>query len=336
MINVLAICPNRMDSTSFYRGMGPLGELKRRMPDLNISLAGEVEWSLLELVDVLFLQRPTSDQHLLMAKIAKDEGVPVWVDFDDDLFNVPTDNPSFNSYNSPGRKQASAEATALADVVTVSTNHLKQALKGLNEDIRVIPNAMPDKYLRHRKVENRNDLVLWRGSNTHQRDLASLSKQIIEAYQKQPKWAWHFQGWNPWFITESMRNENCFVGEPMPIAEFFKFLGSVSPKVSIVPLHDSSFNRSKSNIAWIEASFAGAACLVPDWEEWKKPGAITYRSKEMFQVYLEKIMTPDFDSAKAAATSWEYICDELLLSKINGARESVVRQLVEKRRSCGV
>jgi hypothetical protein len=95
-----------------------------------------------------------------------------------------------------------------------------------------------------------------------------------------------------------------------------------------VPLADSIFNRCKSNIAWIEGSFAGAVCLVPDWEEWQMPGTVRYSNPAEYGEKMKLLLNNNFNYRKYNDLSWEYIMDNLTLSRVNGQRIEILKGLV--------
>lgn len=330
MTNLMVFCPSRSDATSFYRGMGPLGRLRQQRSDLNISIVDRVDWSLLRMVDAVFLQRPYDAAHLQMVQLAQDMKLPIWVDYDDDLFNLPTDNPSFALYSNEAVQKNIAQICAMANIVSVSTQDLAVKLRPLNKDIRVVPNAYDDVLLDYREIAPTKQprLVTWRGSPTHQRDLSFYAEAIVEASRKHPAWTWNFIGCDPWYLTEMMDEKKTVVTPALGITEYFRYIQRLQARVQIVPLYDNTFNRSKSNIAWIEGSFAGSACLVPDWDEWKQPGATGYGNPQQFYEALDRLLRGVDDIAELAKTSWAHIERELPLSRINKLRSDIVDDLV--------
>lgn len=330
MISILVICPNPTDATSFYRGVRPLAALKLSMANLNLVYASQTDWTVLSMVDAVFLQRPFNGNHLAVARMAVEWKVPLWVDYDDDLFEVPQDNPAYAIYSKEEIQKNVAEICAMAKVVTVSTQALRRKLAPLNPDIVVVPNAWDEKLLTDRNERNldANPLVLWRGSATHQRDILVHGEAIIELSKKHPNWTWHFQGYNPWFVTERMDPGKVVTAPSVPVEKYFQFIRTIRPKLVITPLADNAFNRSKSNIAWIEATYAGAACLAPLWEEWMQPGVVGYSSKADFADKLDLLMSGSIDTEARLAESWEFIKTNRLTVHSNRIRAGVLERVI--------
>ena len=110
------------------------------------------------------------------------------------------------------------------------------------------------------------------------------------------------------------------------------YYGSLSQRlnsVMVVPLLSNEFNRCKSNIAWIEGTFAGAAVLAPAFEEFAKvDGIMTYDTQEVFELNaLEMIKNTDF-CKQMWQKSKDYINANLLLSKINPLRLEIFENVI--------
>lgn len=343
MKSILLVSPNKNDATSFYRGYGPWGALRKVLPpEIKIEpQREEITWATLKMVDGVFLQRPFTSGHLMIAKMAKDRGIKLWVDYDDALLHVPDDNPTHSQYSKQEHQQNVIRILQMADVVTISTQYLADVyFKIMPENFRedlikkttVIHNAFDDGDFSYRKepVEQKK-CVFWRGSNTHMRDLSDYALEIVNAHKKAPDWMLTFVGYHPWFISQHIKKENYVFSEGIDIYEYFKNLYEIKPAVCIVPLFKSVFNLCKSNIAWIEGSFAGAVTLAPAWEEWRKPGCLNFNNQEEFANLLEALMRGEIDFKRMNQESWDYIEDQLFLSYVNIKREDILRNMLETR-----
>lgn len=329
------------DATSFYRGLGPLTHLKKHH-DIEFRLDAKWNWATVAADDAVFMQRPYSSNHVEMIEMAKLQRKKVWVDYDDDLFNVPTDNPAYNLYGKKDIQSNVAKCLVLADQVTVSTKQLKNMLANPGrvpeEKITVIPNALATHILPPRtpnKLKSR--FALWRGTDTHQRDLMSHCRELIDLVNnKSDKWTWHFLGYNPWFVTGSVKEDKtCFFSQQLDLMEYHKFLQTTNPALMFVPLHANVFNLSKSNIAWLEAVYAGAMCVGPDWEEWKdKPSMFCYSNPKDFHSLMADLIKGlstekgSMEFARQAEIAWEYVQDTLTLDKVNEKRWEVIQCLL--------
>ena len=337
---MIVMCPNGGDATSFYRGLGPLCHLQKQIREesddrLEMLLVSSFVWESMSMTDVLFMQRPYTDSHLKVAQMARDMGVPIIVDYDDDLFSVPTDNPSHGLYMNTAVHKNIAMIVALSSHVMVSTGALKARLTKLNQNITIVPNAFNEKLFFWRNEVNmmRQKIVFWRGSASHARDVASFSHEMIDLGNARPDWVWNFVGSNPWFATDFMPTKTTIVCPPMEIVDYHKFLHKTRPAITVVPLHNSGFNLCKSNIAWMEGIFAGSVVVAPNWEEWRVPGVHTYETPDEFEEVIGTLMDR-FNSAggrrellEENRTAWAYINENLSLKKVNQLRWNIIKQV---------
>jgi hypothetical protein len=325
--------------------MMPLGELEREgtIKIMDAVDMNEITWATCSRADICFMQRPFSSKHVHMAKIATNSGLPLWVDYDDDLLNVPTDNPTNRLYSLESTKKNILQILSMADVCTVSTRHLSESLRasmvaaGIEQipQFRVIPNALNARLwkpsLREQMINgiDPQKVVLWRGSNTHLKDVMRHAPQIIQAAQKNPEWIWLFIGdFNPWMLEEYMPKGRLLFKSALDPMEFMKAIVEIRPSVMMVPLCDHEFNKSKSNIAWIEGTWAGATCVVPDMPEWRVPGAMNYKSPDHFgQVLEEAISLSNEERALRAELSWKEVGENYNLMITNMARRQIITEL---------
>lgn len=332
MIALAVNIPQFADVTSFYRAMGPLGLLRRQI-DLNIVSMQSWNWATIKSCDAVFMQRPYTDDHVSIMEIVKDRGVPLWIDYDDLLTAVPTDNPAFYTYMTEKVQKNIIDLVRAADVLTVSTEYLKTALSNLNKNIVVVNNAFDQPDLgrkRPEKMLTRDKAIVWRGSRSHERDVFTYTQSIIQM-SRDPKfkdWYWHFIGDTMWFASDNMVHDHTYITKPMELFKYHGHIMDIKPSALMVPLHESHFNLSKSNIAWIEASFAGAVTIAPEWSEWEKPGVLTYESELEFRAHIESVMRGEIDIEAHVKESWDHIQEHYELSKVNKLRADVLGSLL--------
>ena len=85
--------------------------------------------------------------------------------------------------------------------------------------------------------------------------------------------------------------------------------------------------KDKSIRARMEAAYAGAAALVPDWEAWRMPGALTYKDNAEFKQKLNACLAGEIDLGLAARMSWEYVEANLLLNHVNQKRRLIIERM---------
>jgi hypothetical protein len=316
--------PNYTDACSYYRGIAPFSFLKAH---LSVP-SGSVNWANIVGNDIAFLQRPCTTSHLQIAQLIKKQNIPLWLDYDDDLLNIPKDNPAYGFF-APLRENV-VKVIKLADVITVTTAALQDLYHRINPSAKVIviPNAWNDYIWGTKRNENpRDKLIMWRGSDSHVKDLISVSDRIISVSKGNPEYKFLFLGMLPWFLEGKMEYLHA---PPVDIMEYFPTLHKINPQITIIPLEDNIFNKSKSNINWIEATMGGSIALAPRYlSEFNDVGTglITYVDNIDFEYKLAKLIRNPNYCMDLCNISYNYIIDNLLLSNINNKRQEIIDSL---------
>ena len=329
-IRILLYSEDLRDPVSYYRGMAPMIELSRDYLDIyfmtiNGQTAEMPTWAELSQFDIVMLQRPASLFAYQVAIQAQLCACKVIVDYDDLLTDVPKENPTYDYYMRKDTQLYITQILLRHDFLKiVSTPFLKRAYEKLGAtNIHVVPNAL------HKRLMDSPDFSYgkaqtdfsWRGSATHELDLFEYRDQIHEAMGSV-----EYIGFRP---NTLMREGFDKFTKPMPVMDYYYNLRNNVRNNFFVTLCDSDFNKSKSNIAYIEATWAGAVVLAPDWEEWCLPGCVTYSSKEDFVVKAKEILSMNMDARKRLwLQAANHINDNMTLDKMNEKRYELIRSLL--------
>lgn len=284
--------PEPDDATSFMRAWGPLGQMAkqdRRLklvpPPRHPNGAHDYNWAWVAGLDAILLQRPWSKQQGQLLVLANMLGIPVWIDWDDDLATVRPSNPRYNLYAEPDLPKRLEWMVSLAQVVTVTTEELAER-RG-KQKVTVLPNAQ----MWPASNEPRARRVVWRGGGNHEEDVLSVLDQI-EAVARMPqfsKWEWHFLGEPPWQVRERLEflgSDRLSVGFWADPFTYMRTLHGLAPWCVIVPMVDNAFNRCRSNLPILEATSAGAVAVAKDLPEYVAAGAWHYRDPAGFGTVL--------------------------------------------------
>ena len=326
-MKILVLLHSATDSCSFYRAGGVLPELRKKI-DVQILV---VQWDQIELhwqriieFDLLFMQRPFTNEQASFVQFMKNFNIPVWVDYDDNVLEVPAENKHAFLYNDEVRANIK-QILASADAVSVTTPHLKRVFDEHGCNCVVIPNAFNDFIFTKRELPRvPQKTALWRGSDSHIFDLMTVGDEFNILAKENPDWKYIFMGFFPWYYAEA---KNVMSAPTMDVMLYFNRIRHLSPSVVFTPLADTSFNRCKSNIAWIEAIYAGAICVAPNFAEWQQKGTILYDRPANFPAAMHHAMF-DVDIRKANTEAWDYIQENLLLSKVNNKRVELIQSLL--------
>lgn len=326
MAEILFLTYSLVDSCSFYRSAGIIKDLQKKV-DHNITAVElnqvSLNWSFLNRFDLIYFQRPATKEALSLCQYVKACNIPLWVDWDDDLFHVNPENHTYQLYSDPEIQEAMKGILALADVISVPTEYLRQVLISLNKNIVVIPNAFNDTLFKRPELPKRSNNIVWRGPEAHMFDLMTYQQPIDRCTQEFKDWRFIFMGFSPWFLNES-GNKGFMAMQD--VIFYFKSLFDMAPAALHVPLHDNTFNRCRSNIAAIEGSYAGATCIVPGW--WNMPGTIPYNDQQSYYEAIRSVLSGEVDKVAQNIMAWEYIMDVLPLSKVNVQRLELINSII--------
>lgn len=369
-INMKIISGYPNGACSYYRSNGVFPKIE----NINTAMIADVNWQSLSDTHIVVMERPSDINYYNAANMIKDFGVKLWVDFDDNFFCLPKWNQAKAHYDNDQNKGAIIKSLQLADVVTVTTQNLKNAYMKYNDNIKVIPNAFNDYNFKFEKKTDQKKIIMWRGSATHQGDLYAehtwsdelmeyiietnkdilkqyeagkitayeFSKKILESSndarisgyaknvwkvsEKYKNWKWHFIGSQLEKLTDAINNKK--VQQELHIVNYFIQIKKINPAIYIALLAFNEFNKCKSNCGWIEATYAGAATVAPDMDEFKKPGILTYQNPDEYQDKLEQLINNEDLRNKCYTESYDYIKENLLLSKVNKEREKIIKEIM--------
>jgi hypothetical protein len=321
-MRILFLNIDRRHTCSFYRSGGISKDLANKLgATIDVQSFSDVllDWQGIYNYDVVMIQRPYTDAALTYCKHVKQLHIPLWLDYDDDLFTVTPENRAWPVFDDPKVQDCIKQMMGMADVISVSNDYLKETTLKFNKNVVIIPNAFNDSIFPvDRVLPERKKTVLWRGSDTHIFDLMGYAEPMTRCIKEFPDWQFTFVGYNPWFLPKL---PNIDFQKALDVIDYFDKGMELAPSVMQVPLADTPFNRSKSNIAFIEGAYWGAICVVPEW--WNVP-TLNYKSKEG---YYEALTLAMGDNSTYNELGWNYVKDNLLLSNINKIRVELIKNL---------
>lgn len=322
------LIPNPSDATAFYRSTGILSKLKHHI-DCDFSFENNVSWSTLAWNDILFCQRPWGKPFYSACVIAKNNNVPLWMDFDDYLLEVPEWNPAHKFFSSKQDKDYFVEMLKMANAITVTTEKLKSLFIKHNPNIFVIPNAFNDYMFKFESCFSKNKKINWRGSSTHIEDLRSIILKIRDFQNKDEskEWVLSMIGEDPLKFKSLIKFKHYPSVDPI---EYFLLIKELNPAIQLVPLVVNDFNDSKSNIAWIEAIYSGAVTIAPKGlKEFNRPGVFLYEDEDDFLNILVSCLSSGDFLKETYDKGFEFIKENLMLSKINESRKKLIEALMD-------
>lgn len=312
-------------ASEHYRTEGPLRALE---------LAGKIEFhripeqemtpEALEGFDVFYFWNPSHSKILAFLKSAEKAGCKVWIDFDDDFENVPLYHPLWSRTDVNALAETYRFVLKRADLVTTTTAALYDMGLKYNPNTHLIPNAHYQRIAYEAPKQVGKQKILWRGSERHMEDLRAHERVFFSGDNLR----WHFFGFLPYFLTDYIDFE--YTTWDRSIWGYLRTLKEARPDWVIVPMIDNPFNKAISNIAWIEATYAGAAVIAPNYlPEFATLPAMTYTTTAGLTAILHQINRGELDRMRDALyyESCKRINSQYLLEYTNQKRTSCTQQL---------
>lgn len=319
---ILSSVPNGNGCVEYWRNIIPLTALEDVDTDFyQYMLDGpQCDWVRLRRANVVFTHHPLNSAHMHTLDVAKFVHRQIWMDFDDNYWNISPKNHSREHYNA-NVMQMIAASIEKSDFFSVTTDPLREVVEKLvgNKPVVVIPNAIDDEL--KWPTTKRKKLVIYRGSyKTHAHDLLSVASEFQKVIDDNPDWTFLFYGNHP----VSVSAPNVGYTESMLLPIFHSTLQESGAAIMVNPLEFSSFNECKSNIAWIEASLAGAAFLGPDIPPYREPGATVYKPGKFGDRLRDLIAASDMDRNTLVQRAQKAVDAKYRLSVVNQIRTKII------------
>jgi len=234
--------------------------------------SGQVPFENLLEYDTIFVQRVHDWESYYVLEKARRAGKRLVYDIDDDLFNIPKDNPA-HKLITRDEQMAAMACMRLADVVTTTTEVLASRLEGeLGEtDIVVIPNALdvadgwqepglgsPDGAKR----------IFWQGSATHAADWDLCLGPIRRIMTEREDVRLVILGFLPPQVAAEagaphFKGRIEYLGFSAP-ETYYQLIHHVRAEVGIAPLRSTPFSMAKSSIKFLEFTLMGIPTVASD------------------------------------------------------------------------
>ena len=241
-------------------GYETLGDVKLGTPQDAINLKKKG--------DIWFFKEADNDGMNVHIDTAKTfTGAKMVLDLDDDPFSIDERHPLYEFRNDSEAKIA--RMIAISDHITVSTQHLKEVISKHHPDVTVLPNAIDPEIWKVTKKQ-RNDgkiRIGWVASGSHLVDTPLINPVFDEILAKYPQVELHLCGFTD---KSSSRGDREFHHQgTVGYDTYPQFLADLDLDIAVAPLLDIPFNRSKSNIKWLENAMLETPMVLSDVEPYK-------------------------------------------------------------------
>ncbi|GAI86189.1 unnamed protein product, partial [marine sediment metagenome] len=174
--------------------------------------------------------------------------------------------------------------------IICATQYLAKEIKKFNTNTHVAPNCINKIQWNVKNNKISKELDIFRlgyvGAAGHDNDLKLIYKSVLKILKENHdiRFIVRSGGFKPtWFKDHPQIDFKC-VG--WALSEYPQKIKDLNIDLAVAPIRDTTFNRCKSNLKWIEWSSMGVPLLASDVEPYKNTkGTIFLTSNDEFQWY---------------------------------------------------
>lgn len=260
------------------------------------------------------LQRQASSEQKqfiqFLQSIQKECGFKLMYEVDDVVFHeeIPDYNVYKEAFATNEIRQNCIDMINMVDEVTVTCKYMRDLYieKTGKKEISVVPNFPPEWWIGNcydkNKVINNYDKnkkkprIVYSGSGAHfdakglgiRDDFSHVLKFIID---NRTKYQFVFIGAFPPPLKPFVDSGEIEFHPWQTLMNYPKFLASLNPQLFIAPLLDIPFNRSKSDIKYIESAIMGVPCMCQDMVTYEDaPDFLKFNDSEDLTEKVDKIL----------------------------------------------
>lgn len=196
-------------------------------------------------------------------------------EIDDDVFSVtPVNWQAYHVYSQPEIREAVMHQAQVADLITVTTDHLAAVMREhtSNESVAVLPNCIPAWVLETERPRRERPSIGWQGGASHGSDVGLLIGPVRRFLKRFPGWDFRVGGtdFRETFAREGSPRSRLIFSKWVPVFEdpegFYK---AADFDIGLAPLACTPFDLSKSNVKVLEYAARGIPSVATDCEVYR-------------------------------------------------------------------
>lgn len=329
-------CDGKYGGVGWYRIINPLEKLGADVQKGKFFINGPQ--SALEMKErgEIWVTKPMDSPQVVLELFADRDfaGTKIVLDLDDDPFNLNPNHPAYQSFKD--KEPLYKLFIQSADHIICSTEYIKDVVKEINPKITVIPNSI-DPAIWKVKKKKRNDgkiRIGWFGSSSHVADIDILESFMGDILKKYPEVEFHLAGFS--FDEHKDKEDRVFHYPPTKGYEDYpQFVADKDLDIALAPLHDTQFNRCKSNIKWLEHSMLETPMVLSDVTPYKecvknyKTGYLA-KNKSQWVKYLSWLIENEEKRKEIGKAAKEAVLKDWTIDKQLPKYEKLLKKLRKK------
>lgn len=236
---------------------------------------------------------------------------PLAIDIDDLMSDIPAYNDASKVLSPKSdRLKISKLSLEKADFITTTCPFLADKVRQFNPHVTIIKNCVdPSMWAGERPIKHDGKVrVIWAGSGPRFADALSIKEVMMWMHDKyRDKVKLIFVGACPDFGVEWVEEGFAYVTQWAQIPHYMSVMRYVAPDIGLAPLVSNDFNRSKSNLKYLDHAMMGAAGIYADECTYESVAdgvtGIKVRTPEDWKFALKRLIeNPGFRASIAAAS----------------------------------
>lgn len=290
-------------------------------------------FAVLSTYDAVLFQRVFTKEILAMMMALKKIGVKVYMEIDDDLYNVSQTSPAWETWRKGGEcLTIFTKALTIADCVHVSTPELVTTYFNKAKDFEIFFNGIDvsnDKY--HEKNSRRAELpmdktvIMWSGSSTHYDSIQEISGVLSQIIPRYKDVLFALCGNKEFLDMIDIPNEQKIFIEPVKMEQYYNIPSMCD--IGLTPVKLNKFNDGKSELKCLEHGIWGIPVVSSPAAPYIRfnqfSGANLVAKKNRFinwEQHLTKLIENKAYRKELGEKSRRFIHDFYNLDKINEKR----------------
>ena len=300
----------------FYRTLTP-GIAMAQKKDVfvvNVTNVHRKKDHIMREADVLVLKNICDPDMLPLIRERKLQKKLTVYEIADDLSALQPWNPVYSFYKNKENLSLVFRLAGCCDALQVTVHELKRLYGHLNKHCKVFPNQIlhvpPENILK-----KSNEVVIgWGGSHGHLEDLLEIAKPLSNWIMSQSNVVLHLMCSDSiWKLFDSLPPHKKRHTPPGSIEEYYNFLTKIH--IGIAPLKNTAFNRSRSDVKFLEYAVSGVVPVLAHMEPYLnsanngKTGFLYKDSKVLIDI-LGRLTENASLSQKVAESARQYVMKE--------------------------
>jgi tetratricopeptide (TPR) repeat protein len=247
----------------------------------------------------------------IMAKRAARNAVTVF-EIADDFTGFQPWNPVYHFFQSASNQRLCRQLARAATAIQYVSAELERLFGHLGQHNKVFVNHLLDLPAQREPRRKPGPVVVgWGGSSGHREDMARIAPALCEWVTKTPSVTLSLMCsdsiWNLFSTLSPARKRRTPTGT---IDAYYRFVGTLD--IGLAPLEDTAFNRSRSDVKFLEYAAYGAVALLQDLVPYRNSAvdretARFFRTTQELIALLDQLTANPEERARLATAAYDRV-----------------------------